>query len=141
MGSERKKYYAEVAGNYYEFQGVAYIYDKIKDKIGIKLVSERTAGAAGATNRKVVRAPEEVKRTLPRITIVLELDNAVTGGNAAQQDQSGTTRRMKVYCDPDKMEDGLKKLTDTVIDGVGVTGNQRRRKITNAYIALKRCYV
>ncbi|MEL6554194.1 MAG: hypothetical protein AAFQ63_12130 [Cyanobacteria bacterium J06621_11] len=135
---KKNKYFAKVGGTEYVFSGEKYIYDGLKSKLGIKLLTERTVDSTIANRSKPITSAEEVKKALPRIRLVLAVDGAITGGNAAQE---SNTRRTDVYCDPDSVEKALLGVLNVSLNDSGVTGSNRRVKIVDAYIPRKRCYV
>lgn len=138
MASERKKYIVSIAGIDYVFQGVAYLYDEIKDELGVRSFSESDLDGTGFADNSLSYSREELKKNCPRLTVVLEPDTAVAGGNAAQQDSSNKTRRVEVFCDPENVEDALTSLPRKNIDGFGTAGGNR--KITKVYFKRQLCY-
>ncbi|MBE9064146.1 hypothetical protein [cf. Phormidesmis sp. LEGE 11477] len=135
MGTERKRYQITVNDTVYEFQGAAYVYDKIKKDIGAKEVTSRTSGASGLRNRnKPVRAVEEVKRSLPTLRLVMKPNRI---GNDANRDQGRRTRRIDIFVDPDKYENAVAKLPNKKVGGLAGVGDF---VIDNAYRPLRRCY-
>lgn len=138
MGTPRKKYFAKVGGTECVFSGAAYIYDALKSKLNVKLLTERTVDSTILNRSAPVRTPEEVRKFLPKIVIVLASDRAVVGGNAAQEER---TRTMKVYCDPDSVEKALLGVLNMTVNPPGLTGTNVRMKIIDAYMPRSRCYM
>ncbi|NET38557.1 MAG: hypothetical protein F6K19_50225 [Cyanothece sp. SIO1E1] len=133
--TELNRYFVEVGKNAYEFQGAKYIYDAIGSTVGVKKVSERSSGASGVSNQLVISTPEAVKRTVPKVRIVMQPDGL---GNSAQTDTNRRTRTIDVRCNPDKVDDALQKLPNQTVGGVAGVGDFR---IVRAYIPLRRCFV
>ncbi|PZO49126.1 MAG: hypothetical protein DCF15_17245 [Phormidesmis priestleyi] len=136
MGTKRNKYFAKVGGTDYVFSGAEYIYNALKSKLNVKLLTERTVDSTILNRSKPVRTPEEVRKALPKIVLVLATDTIVT--NAAQ---STKTRTMKVYCDPDSVEKAMLGVLNVSITPPGLAGQIFKIKIVDAYIPRRRVYI
>ncbi|MEO1682643.1 MAG: hypothetical protein AAFS06_05210 [Cyanobacteria bacterium J06631_12] len=138
MGTPRDKYFAQVGGTEYVFSGARYIYDALKADLGIKKLTERVAATTLTSRSRPTSTPEEVRKNLPKIRIVLADDRAIVGGNATQEN---STRAMDVYCDPDSVEKALLSVIGKTVNPPGVTGTNGRKKITDAYMPRRRYFV
>jgi hypothetical protein len=138
MATSQSKYFARVGGSDYVFSGADYIYRDLGDDLGIQLYNERAIDTNAFDRSRAIKEPGEVRKALPRVIIVLALDAAFVGGNAAQED---STRRFKAYCDPGVAEAAITNILGATIDGLGVVGDQRRFKVIDAYFPRRRCYV
>lgn len=137
MATSRSKYFATVGGTDYVFSGADYIYKDLGDDLGVSLYGEGDVDTNRFDRSKPVKDPGEVKKALPRLIIVLALDARFFGGNAVQESK---TRGFKAYCDPGTAEAALLNILGRSIDGIGITGDQRRFTVIDAYFPRRRCY-
>lgn len=137
MATSKSKYYASVGGTDYVFNGADYIYNDLGDDLGVELFTERRVDTNIFDRGRPISDPAEVRKALPRLIIVLALDAAFVGGNATQE---RNTRRFKAYCDPGVAEAALVNILGRSIDGIGITGDQRRFTVVDSYFPRRRCY-
>lgn len=138
MGTPRDKYFAKVGGTEYVFSGAKYVYGELKSDLGISLLTERTVSTGIRDRSRPTSTPEEVRKNLPKIRIVLADDRAGVGGNAAQEN---STRSMDIYCDPDSVEKALLSVIGKTLNPPGVTGANGRKRVIDAYMPRRRVYV
>lgn len=143
MGTERDTYYVRAYGNIYQFQGAKYIYQPLRKLLGVGREGDEGFSFAALDAQDPVEGIK-VKRVIPRLTLVLVPTTIIVGGNGAQTDNSSKTRRIKVFCDPDKMEDAIKKIKNKTIGGVASAALgisfRPRQSVKKVYISLRRNY-